>query len=280
MDNNAQVSGQGTPSFIEMQPGNELTELIPPPQALAAVEQENSMPEARTTTADPEFDAYMAVIKLLVGGAVEGAAELASRLEKWEAELKTAEAEGQPGAAESQGDIVRYMLVGMALSAGESARRGVIKMAQASDRFRRFTGQAAKPLANSRLTGVIGRPLDRALEQLTTRSQQQVDEWIALGQAHEPGARRMARDVFKEIIDDFIGHLAENQELANLVQEQGVSLASEAVDEIRSRTVSADALAEGFVRHILRRRSRRELPPPPEELRQAITETTKLVQRP
>jgi hypothetical protein len=280
MDNNTGASGQGTPLFIEMQSGNELTELIPSPHASAVVEQENSTPEARTTTADPEFDAYMAAIKLLVGGAVEGAAELARRLEKWQAELQAAEAEGQPGAGESQGDIVRYMLVGMALSAGESARRGVIKLAQSSNRFWRFTGQAAKPLANSRLTGVVGRPLDRALEQLTTRSQQQVDDWIALGQAHEPGARRMARDVYKQIVDDFIGHLAENQELANLVQEQGVSLASEAVDEIRSRTVSADAMAEGLVRHLLRRRSRRELPPPPEELRQAVEDINKPIHRP
>ncbi len=62
------------------------------------------------------------------------------------------------------------------------------------------------------------------------------------------------------MIDEFIGHLAENQELADLVQKKSMGLATEAVDEFRSRTVSADALAENIVRRILRRPPRGELP--------------------
>ncbi|MBP6789830.1 MAG: hypothetical protein KA170_19730, partial [Candidatus Promineofilum sp.] len=37
---------------------------------------------------DPEFDAYLAVVKTLLGGAVEGTAELARRLERLEAALR------------------------------------------------------------------------------------------------------------------------------------------------------------------------------------------------
>jgi hypothetical protein len=252
--------------------GDELSPILgAPPPALPAIQPAGGQPVA---TADPEFDAYMAVVKLIIGGAVEGAAELVSRLEKWEAELKATENESSQGEVDSPGDIVRYMLVGMALSAGEGARRGAIKLAQASDLFWRFSGSAAQPLVDNRLTGTMTRPLDRALNRLVTRGQQRVDDWIALGRAEEPGARRIARKAIIETVDEFISHLAKNQELANLVQEQGVGLASEAVDEFRSRGVSADALAENIVRRILRRPPRASLPEPMEDIRLAVAQNT------
>ena len=225
-----------------------------------------------SASADPEFDAYMAVVKLLIGGTIEGAAELTKRLEKWEAELAAAEDAPVPGQIRGNGDVARYMLVGMALSAGEGARRQVVRLAQTSDVFWRFTGSAAQPLVNNRVTGIVMRPVDRAFDRLVNRGQKRVNDWVELGRTQEPGARRIARKTFQEVIDEFIGHLAENKELADLVQNQGMGLASEAVDEFRSRTVSADAIAENIVRRILRRPPRQELPRPPEDIRLVITD--------
>ena len=56
------------------------------------------------------------------------------------------------------------------------------------------------------------------------------------------------------------------------MQEQSVSLAADAVDSMRSRTVSADTLAERVVRRMLRRPPRDALPPPPDEVRKAAEE--------
>lgn len=243
-----------------------------PPPTYPAL-RPSSEPDTDTpASADPEFDAYMAVIKLLIGGTVEGAAELTKRLEKWEAELAAAEDAPGPGEIRSNGDVARYMLVGMALSAGEGVRQQVIRLAQTSDMFWRFTGNAAQPLVNNRVTGIVMGPIDRAFDRLVIRGQKRVNDWVELGRTQEPGARRIARKTFEEVIDEFIGHLAENKELADLVQNQGMGLASEAVDEFRSRTVSADAIAENIVRRILRRPPRQELPRPPEDVRLAITD--------
>ena len=121
----------------------------------------------------------------------------------------------------------------------------------------------------NRLTGIVAKPIDRAFDRLVSRGQKSVDGWIELGRTQEPGARRMARKSFEEVIDEFIGLLAENQELADLVQKKSMGLATEAVDEFRSRTVSADAIAENIVRRILRRPMRTELPGPNEENRPA-----------
>ena len=234
------------------------------PALRSAVEATPSAP------ADPEFDAYMAVIKLLIGGTSEGAAELTKRLEKWEAELNTAEGMPERGQIRNDGDAARYLLAGMVLSAGDGARRQVVRLAQASDQIFRITGSAAQPLVNNRLTGIITRPFDRAFNQLVNRGQQRINDWIELGRTQEPGARRLARKTYMEIVDELIGNLAENPELADLVQKKSVGLATEAVDEIRSRTVSADALAENIVRRILRRPPRTELSEPSENIRLAV----------
>lgn len=223
-----------------------------------------------TTPADPEFDAYLTVIKLLIGGTIEGAAELTKRLERWEAELNAADGAAEAGQIRSDGDAARYLLAGMVFSAGDGARRQVIRLAQASDQLFRITGNVAQPFVKNRLTGIVTRPFDRAFNRLVNRGQQRINDWIELGRTQEPGARRIARKTYEELVDEFIGNLAENRELADLVQKKSVGLATEAVDEFRSRTVSADAVAENIVRRILRRPPRTELPEPSDDVRRAV----------
>lgn len=261
------------PRAILTPDGDELSPLLGEPVPHALTLQTPPVSDMPTPTAsDPEFDAYMAIVKLIIGGTIEGAAELVNRLEKWEAELNDTEDTAQPGQIQTNGDAARFMLVGMTLAASEGVRQQIFKLAQASDVFWRLTGSAAQPLVNNRLTGIVTRPLDRAFDRLVNRGQARVNRWVELGRTHEPGARRIARKTYLEIVDEFIGHLAKNEELADLVQEQGMGLASEAVDEFRSRTVSADAIAENLVRRILRRPPRQELPGPPEDIRLVITD--------
>ena len=228
-------------------------------------------PDAAPVSADPEFDAYLAVVKMLLGGAIEGTAELTRRLERLEAELRAAEA-GPPGRGEvnSSADVVRYLLFGASLAAADGLRRRAFQWAEASDMFWRTTGSAVAPLTTSRLTRRIVGPFDRAFGRLVDRGQQRVNDWVELGRANEPASRLLARQAYLEVVDDLIGFLAENEELADLVQKKSVGLATEAVDEVRSRGVSADAIAENLVRRILRRPPRTELPVPPDALRQTL----------
>jgi len=55
-----------------------------------------------------------------------------------------------------------------------------------------------------------------------------------------------------------------------------VSFAEEIVEEVRERTVSADNLLEGFLRHILRRPPRIELPVPSEVVRSQVVNKKEL----
>jgi hypothetical protein len=240
-------------------------------RAAAPIESALSAPSGATpSSADPEFDAYLAVVKTLLGGAVEGTAELARRLERLEAQLRASES-GPPGPGEvnSTADVVRYMLFGASLAAADGLRQQAVKWAEASDVLIRVTGSTVAPWASNRLTRRVVGPFDRAFGRLVDRGQARVNAWVELGRANEPTARLMARQAYLEAVDDFISHLSQNQQLSDLVQEQSMGLATEFVDEVRERTVSADTLAESIVRRILKRPPRTPLPPP-EAIREAV----------
>jgi hypothetical protein len=74
----------------------------------------------------------------------------------------------------------------------------------------------------------------------------------------------MAEIAFDDTMESSVQYLAERPEIQDLIQSQGIGLASEVVDEVRERTISADTVLEGVFRAILRRTPRSELPPPPE----------------
>lgn len=250
-----------------------LVEVTPPQQAETRLPATVPSGSPIASARDPEFDAYMTVVKLLIGGTVEGTAQLLDRLQAIEDELRAEEDYNAIGEVNTTADVLRYAFVGFALSASDTARNSVLRWTEASDMFWRVTGSAIEPFTENRFTGFFTGPFERAFERLNRRGEEKVAGWVELGRQQEPVSRKMARLTYLKIVDEFIDHLAENEELAELVQEQSVSLAAEAVDSMRSRTVSADTLAERVVRRMLRRPPRDELPPPPEEVRKAAEET-------
>lgn len=243
---------------------------LPPQETRLPATVPSGQPVA--SSRDPEFDAYMAVVKLLIGGTVEGTAQLLDRLQAIEDEIRAEADYNAIGEINTTADVLRYAFVGFALSASDTARNSVLRWTEASDMFWRVTGSAIEPFTENRFTGFFTAPFERAFERLHQRGEEKVSSWVELGRQQEPTSRKMARLTYLRIVDEFIDHLAENEELAELVQEQSVSLAAEAVDSMRSRTVSADTIAERVVRRMLRRPPRDELPPPPEAIIRAAEE--------
>jgi len=77
------------------------------------------------------------------------------------------------------------------------------------------------------------------------------------------------QELIRAQADEYLQYLHdENSEVVQeIVQGQGIDLASDLLNEVRERTVSGDALVEGVVRSILRRPPRDELDPPPKAVR-------------
>lgn len=214
---------------------------------------------------EDEFDSLRALTSLLIGGALEGTSQLVSRLKKYEEQLQE-EAGDQPpeitNLDEDELDRLRYALFGLVIEAQSTFRRNLSLWARAFDKSVAVTNQVTRPVTNSFLLA----PIQRRIDRLAQKGEQSLARWVKEGRKAEPYSRSLARLTYNEIVNEVINQLAENPELQDLVTRQGISLAGEARDEVRERTVTADNLMEGIVRRILRRPPRRELPAPPPEV--------------
>ena len=108
------------------------------------------------------------------------------------------------------------------------------------------------------------RPVRSRFEDLVKRGEAVTDRWIQRGQIEESHSRRLVLTATQDTFDASMEQLGQAPELQNLVKAQSAGLSREVLDEVRSRTVSGDLVAEGFVRRVLRRAPRGELPSPAE----------------
>jgi hypothetical protein len=113
--------------------------------------------------------------------------------------------------------------------------------------------------------------LRRRYDGLVLRGQKEVDRWVETGRTEDARSRSLAQSALDGSVDQSITFLTENEGVQELIQSQGVSLASEVVEEVRERAVSADNFFEGVIRAMFRRQPRSALPdPPPEVKEQAV----------
>ncbi len=104
----------------------------------------------------------------------------------------------------------------------------------------------------------------------------QVSKYLAYAMEHPEELEALVQ----LIGDRYLEYLKEEnpEALQEIIQGQSLSLAGEVTDELRARTVTADSIVEMFMRSLLRRPARQELPmPPPEILRQARMSTKEMV---
>jgi hypothetical protein len=76
--------------------------------------------------------------------------------------------------------------------------------------------------------------------------------------ADEMTDRVLASDELQRVVS----HIAQSDEVRTALTQQSAGLANEVADQVRSRTVAADDVAERFARRILRRRRERGEPEP------------------
>jgi hypothetical protein len=126
----------------------------------------------------------------------------------------------------------------------------------------------------SRTARAICRALSPArgpFESLVERGQAQVKHWRDLGRAEEARSRALVQDATEQLIDTSVDTVSSDPRTQKIVQEiiqqQSLGMADEAIEEVRERTVSGDMLLERPVRSILRRRQRESVPASTELIR-------------
>jgi hypothetical protein len=189
------------------------------------------------------------------------AGALLRRLQTWEAEAAQALAEAQGGAPEdgNQSSQARYALIGLIFELQEDFARSLSLIGRLESLISARVSPWLKPLQTSALLA----PSRRRLRRLVARGEMEVSRWARGGRYEEARSQAVAARAFDDVVDAFMEYMATNPELQELVQAQSSGLANEVVEEVRERTVSADAFLEGLARSILRRAPRSEMPEPP-----------------
>jgi hypothetical protein len=173
--------------------------------------------------------------------------------DEWETTLRH-EAESAP----------RQVLVGFALDTQSRLSRTARAILRRGDQVTGGVGRALDPVFSSTALSPVRGPFASLVE----RGQAQVNYWRALGRAEEAHSRALAQDTAEQLIDITVDTVASDprvREIAqDIISQQGMGMAEEAVEEVRERTVSSDMLLERPVRSLLRRRPRESLPAPTE----------------
>ncbi|HEX5547981.1 MAG TPA: hypothetical protein VFX24_11265 [Ktedonobacterales bacterium] len=204
---------------------------------------------------DERFDTAAALLRLLVGGAFVGARELRLRLERWqEAIPDAASTQAVASRAASPSDALRYTLMGMMFETESRMRRRFSTMrrrlARASHEANRFY---ATVMSDMRYTPL--EPLRARFEEMVYRATMTVDRWADRGRMEEQQSRDMAQEAVVSVIDELLDYMARNPEVRELIEQQGLSMAETAVDEVRERTATADMWIERIARGLLHRQA-------------------------
>jgi hypothetical protein len=216
--------------------------------------------------AELSFEDIQLVSRFLLGLAIFGGEELLSRLQNAQQRI---EASGDLVAGdvvrddETMTDLLGYLALGMFV-------RGQKRLARRINRGIRFSMNTAgwalgtlNRLTDNRLARPFRQPIERRMFELAMEGQQVIYE----GRREVHTSRMLAAKTVDETIDEVVQILAENPEVTSAIRQviagQGAGLTGTVVGNARQLGISADDLAEGVARRVLRRKPRRELPPSP-----------------
>ena len=201
--------------------------------------------QADVTGSDQET--VLVLLRLLVGGVLEGSDELLRRLQERQQAIEQHPINSAPRViAQDEADIerLRYALIGLLFETPGVINRGLARVVENTERAGNTVSRLAGPLTRSRLF----RPVRRRYQRMVTRRETTLNRLVELGRLEAQRGRVLARGAVTETVDEVLEYLAGSPEIRDLVQQQGVSLTTEVVDELRRRVASADRRLDSVLR--------------------------------
>jgi hypothetical protein len=229
--------------------------------------QGGQRPERGTTdSSTPKQDiTLVSITRLLVGAALIGLDELTRQLPEWERKATQdtirgersngPETSGQqpPSVARSPSlDDTGSALLGLVFQSEDLLRRGGATLGRVERATWKLAAPIHKPLRTWRLFG----PMRRQYDRLAERGETQVHRWVQRGRVEARYSRAFTEGAIQGTFDRSMDELSQAPQIQDLVTQQTTSMAGEMINEVRARSVSADTLAEGIVRKLLRRPAR------------------------
>lgn len=269
-------------------------------KALIPVEKPHQeLSQAKNRPRTSLFGSLRSLTRLMIGSVGLGIDEFQRHLSSWDEEYQYSQIQNDssnyhPSSIENNENITvipyeeieneepsndfRFTLIGLLFETQDKLHSRLQTVSRVGRLINDITTPIVKPFTRSWLIP----PLRRRYNALVERGEDELNRWTSLGRSEYIRSRAMAQTAIESTYQETIDTLANDPEIQELIQTQGIGLAGEVVDELRERSVSADNFLDGFVRALLRRTPRAELPPPPEDVqksaiyvRNPISETDK-----
>ena len=206
-----------------------------------------------------EFGAPGALLRLVVGGAVEGAAQLIERLRGWEAQamtpLRTREPTGEPtrepagGATETE--RLRHALIGLLFLVERQAEVRASALVESGLQRRGEFHRSLKRLAEVPVLGLLVRPVIQAVDSANHTLDDELERWIRIGRLEERHGRALARIATSDLVAELFDRLAGHPALTDLMQQQSLGLAGGVIRNVRQAATGADERLEHLARQLL-----------------------------
>ena len=232
------------------------------------------------------FNSLRSITRLMIGSVGLGIDEFQRHLSSWDEEYQYSQIQNEPSnylpstienkdkitvipyeeiESDQPSNDLRFTLIGLLFEAQDKFNSRLQTVSRAGSLINNITAPIVRPLTRSWLIP----PLRRRYDALVERGEDELNRWTTLGRSEYIRSRAMTQTAVESTYQETIDTLANDPEIQELIQTQGIGLAGEVVDELRERSVSADNFLDGFVRAILRRTPRSELPPPPEDVQKS-----------
>jgi hypothetical protein len=220
----------------------------------------------RSGSSDADFEQVTLLSRLALGALLIGGDEVIRRVQQAQ---QTIEAEPDPAGdtsgneEETAVDLLRYLGIGLL---AQSQRRMARRVRRGYFFSRGVTNTFFETL-NWATDNPIARPIRRPIEARLIRLAEEVGRVVNEGRLEERQARRLTSEALNETVDEVFVTVSDSPEIEELIRrvigQQSAGLASIVVSNTRKISLSADDLAEGIVRRLVRRKPRSALPPSP-----------------
>jgi hypothetical protein len=204
--------------------------------------------------------------RVLVGLLLMGGDELLQHVREFHAQVEAEYAPMGDDVAtddETAWDLVRHLAIGALLRGERRIADRMYRGVELSLSTAGWMGAHLDKWTDNRLARPIRRPVERRWRRLKQYAGVIADE----GRVEEQKSRQLAELTADGLVDEIMGYLSDNPELALLIREQvaaqSAGLAEVVAGSTRQVTVPGDDAVEGLMRRLLRRKPREALPVSP-----------------
>jgi hypothetical protein len=227
--------------------------------SLAPVEEK---PRVAAHSSQPASD-LKATLRLVVGSALNGRDAYVQRVRQIQSTQDSASLEViSVDEDETPAQQLKYLLLGALFEIPELFDRGLSTAGHTSSKVYGLVSKITSPVTNSWLFS----PVKDRYEYAAARGEKALDRLMMRGRREEANSRRMVqRKALDDLVNDLLEYVVVKTDVQELIEEEGIGVASGMLDEYRDQSAAVDNLLEQRVKAIFGRKASSQPTTPPGE---------------